>query len=358
MLTGRHAFAARSFADVASVWRHGFALPSVFESEIPAALDSLVADLLQLEPDARPANASEVIERLGAIDGQAHVEHLQVAQAYLAMPPMIGRSAQLSQLQRALRSSAATRGSVVLVEGEAGVGRSRLLDAGLLDAALRGSVCVRADAEDAVSGDYGVLRALVLQLQRLLPELSQASSPGIELAWLSGPQLQDTRELRPKLQAAVQVWLAALSHKRALVLAVDDAERADEPSIAALALIASQLPAGVSVVLSAETAAGWTAAAAQPLLLEHAQRVSLQPLTAEESEQLLAALFNGAPNVGLLAHRLHEIAAGKPRDLTHLAEHLIDRGSVRYDAGAWTLPARLDQIELPSSMEQALRAKV
>src|SRR6185312_15466952 len=106
-----------------------------------SALDALLADLLQLEPDARPTSEFEVIERLCAIDGQAHVEHLQVAHAYLARPPLIGRGAQLQQLQTSLRKALqrdnnGVRGAVCLIEGESGVGRSRTLDTCLLDAAL------------------------------------------------------------------------------------------------------------------------------------------------------------------------------------------------------------------------------
>lgn len=365
VLTGRHAFAARSFAEVASVWQHGFALPSQLQPDIPPALDALVADLLQLEPDARPANAAEVIERLCAIDGHAHVEHLQVAHAYLAMPPMIGRSEQLSQLHAALTPAILerSRGAVCVIEGESGVGRSRLLDACLLDAALRGAVCVRSDAEDAAHGDYGVLGALVRQLHLLLPELSHASSQGVDLSvLLPAPNesgvLQDNRELRPQLQAAVLHWLTALASKRALVLAVDDCQRADEPSIATLALIASQMPSGIGILLSAESDASWTSRAARPLLLAQAQRIALQRLNPEQSEQLVAALFNHAPNARSLAHRLHEVASGKPRDLMALAEHLVARGGVRYEGGAWTVPARVDQIELPSSMAQALHARL
>jgi hypothetical protein len=41
-----------------------------------------------------------------------------------------------------------------------------------------------------------------------------------------------------------------------------------------------------------------------------------------------------------------------------LAQHLLDKGLVRYDVGAWSLPASIEADELPSSMAQALEAQV
>jgi tetratricopeptide (TPR) repeat protein len=41
-----------------------------------------------------------------------------------------------------------------------------------------------------------------------------------------------------------------------------------------------------------------------------------------------------------------------------LTQHLVDRGSVRYEGGAWTLPSRLDAADLPASAEDAIRARL
>ena len=68
----------------------------------------------------------------------------------------------------------------------------------------------------------------------------------------------------------------------------------------------------------------------------------------------MRSVFGDMQHVQRLAHRLHAIASGNPRDLLALAQDMLDRGVVRYEAGAWSLSANVEDVELPASMAQAL----
>jgi hypothetical protein len=372
MLVGRHAYAARDFSLLNIAWQAGFARPSELIAELPPALDALVVDLLCLEPDGRPANAAEVMQRLAAISGEAQAEQLQVAQAYLSMPTLVGREAPLQYVRRKLRRivRSRNRGRTIVIQGEGGVGRSRFLDACVLDGALLGVACARADADDA-SRDYGVLRALAKQLKTVMPVATTHSArAGIAVLAQVLPELVDVtqsspppapnqaRASRPQFQAAVYDWLTALCLRAPVILAVDDLHCIDEPSAAMLSLLAHDGVKGLCLLTSAETGAAWVSQPAQKLLLESATRVSLENLTRDESEALLKSLFGDVPNTGLLAHHLHELANGNPRDLLQLAQHMVDRQIVRYEAGAWTLPQRVDEADLPNSIARALHVRV
>jgi hypothetical protein len=144
-----------------------------------------------------------------------------------------------------------------------------------------------------------------------------------------------------------------------ILLAIDDFHRIDEPSAALMALLErDSTQHGVCLLISAESDATWTAESAHKTLQAAVTRIRLASLTAEDSEKLLRSLFGGAPNVNLLAHRFQDLCAGNPRDLLRLAQHVIDRGFVRYAAAAWTLPAQLDDKDLPVSMAAALITKL
>jgi predicted ATPase len=160
------------------------------------------------------------------------------------------------------------------------------------------------------------------------------------------------------LQNAVREWFTSMSQQAPLLLAVDDFHRIDEPSAALLTLLATQGKGALCLIASVVLGSNSAANPAQKLLLERASRVSLEPLSLRDTESLLKSLFGDVANLAGLARRLQEITAGNPRDLLRLAEHLVDSGVARYEAGAWTLPARIEQVELPGSMEQALRAKL
>jgi hypothetical protein len=369
MLLGRHAYVARQFSLLHEAWQTGFTRPAALLPEIPEALDALILDLLRLEPDARPSSAAEVLQRLSAIDGESQTEQLGVAQAYLSLPTLVGREQQLSRVRRKLERSAGSRGATLVVEGLSGVGRTRFLDSCLLDATLLGLTTARADADDAFSGDYGVLRALARQLILVLPATALSTAqPFLPVLRQFIPELGEAnaaeasapseRATRPQLQAAVHGWLTALSRGKPLLIAVDDFQRIDEPSAALLSLLAHDTTGELCLLLSSESGAHCAYPLAHKLLLEHALHIPLENLTRDESEILLKSLFGEVPNSGSFAHSLHELAGGNPRDLMRLAQHLVDRQVVRYESGAWSVALRIDAADLPSSMAQALRTRL
>jgi serine/threonine protein kinase len=66
VLTGRHAYPAADFNSLPSMWGFAVARPSQLISDIPDALDSLILELLQLEPRNRPSSAADAMERLAS----------------------------------------------------------------------------------------------------------------------------------------------------------------------------------------------------------------------------------------------------------------------------------------------------
>jgi hypothetical protein len=391
LLVGHHAYPAREFASLADRWLGDFPRPSEAAPDVPEALDALGLELLRLEPDARPASAAEVMLRLSAIDGAPLTEQQHVARAYLATPTLVGREDALARIHRKLeRTLKRGRGESVVVRGPAGVGRSRFLDACVLDASLLGAVAVRADADDGASGEYGVVRAIARQLMTTLPLTSlDAARPHLELLARIAPEVfaahlvpglaaisltpnrisraprssrapeipADSLALRPQLQAALAGWLAALCRNRPLVIAVDDVTRIDEPSAALLSLLAHDALDGMFLLTSAENES-LRGTSAEHILFEASSHVWLGNLSHDDAEQLLKSLFGDVPHVPELTHRVNGLAAGNPRDLLALAQHLLDRNVVSYEAGAWTLPERIGDAELPTDIAQALLARL
>ena len=372
-LTGRHAFPAPDFASLAARWQVPLLPPSILAPEVPAALDRLVLDLLALDPAARPSSAAEVIERLNAITGGGQDEHSPVvAQAYLTTPALVGRDLQLTRARGKLLRAARGRGSALLLEGGSGVGRTRLLAACVLEAKLLGMTAVRADADDAREGDYGCVRALARQLLAALPEHAAsaardqlpvlghvlpellAGSPGVALQ-----PFEDGEHMRPALQTALREWFLAIGRDRSLLLAIDDLHRVDEPSAALIALLAHDLRKhALALIATREQAAPVHAPAPLALFEAASSRLALGNLAPEHGELLLRSVFGEGPQLGFLAHRLHELSAGNPRDLMRLAQHLVDRGVVSYRAGAWSLPAAIDASDMPASIAHALAERL
>lgn len=371
-LSGRHAYPARALQDLTERWSSPPPRPSDLRAGIPAALDALVLDLLQLDVSARPESAAEVLARLAAIDGGAQGEQGLVAEAYLVTPMLVGREDDVALARRRTERALKGRGGVLLVKGGSGVGRSRFLDACVLDAKLDGAAVLRADADDALAGDFGVASALARAVVAAMPSIAlDAAGANLDVLGHVAPELlrhdanaqpksfANAERKRAELQPALREWLVEIARKRPLVVVVDDAHRIDEPSLAFVALLGQGLGQNaISVIVTAESGAAATSVPAMKLLADCATPITLGPLGRQNTEKLLASVFGDVPNLGLVAAHVFEVSAGNPRDTMRLAQHLLERGVVRYQGGEWTLPERFDPAEVPTSMSQALDARV
>jgi hypothetical protein len=369
-LTGRRPYPANSLAQLYELWQSPPPPPSALVADVPLALDSLVMELLQLDPGLRPSSAAETLDRLSGIAGLERDEAGQlVTRAYLSTPTLIGRDTSLERFRRRMKAAFGGSGGSLLVRGPRGVGRTRFLDACVLEAKIGGAIVLRADASDAVAGEYGVARALAAQLVEAAPEIARASAePRLDALRLVVPALGD-RSTRPSLSMppnaateippALRAWFTQVAEERPLFIALDDADRCDPPSLALVALLAreaSDRKLLIGATLPDDISPQQTNAL--KLLVQESRSIALAPLSAARAERLLRSLFGDVPNVQLAAHRLHAVSNGLPRDLMQLAQHLVDRGVARYSSGSWSLPQHLDAGDLPEDMAQARRAKV
>jgi tRNA A-37 threonylcarbamoyl transferase component Bud32 len=379
VLSGYHAYHVRSVAVLRAAWRSPPLPPSEYAPDVPAALDRLVMELLSFERDARPSTAAEVMERLCGIAGLTMAELPQVKRSYLIMPSLVGRESPLQQVRDGLAAILQSgQGGSFSIEGNAGEGRSRMLDACILEARLLGMLVLRADASDSMEGgSYGVIRVLCEQLWQAEPELCEqagqrralilsevlpalrelASHPPPEPDRVSTPPGRSTEATsRNKLLSALQEFLLAVARSKPLLIAIDDMDLIDEPSAALLGMlahVARQRPLGVC----ATSKQGGEPSPAVALLRATAARTSLAPLDAEQTEALLRSIFGDVDHVAPLAARMQELAKGNPRSTMTLAEHLLECDLARYEAGSWSLPADLRPEQLPSSASAALLAR-
>ena len=364
-LTRRLPFNARSFADLHEAWRDEPSPPSAHARDVPAALDTLVLELLHVDPTRRPRSASEVMHRLAAIAGlpaiEAELSH------YLGTPALVGRDVEQRRFRQRLRAAVHGQGSALWIESAPGVGRSRLLDACVLDAKTQGATVLHVGGSAIAPAPFETAHRLVEQLLEVLPQaaLESATDAGaLECLFSPGesPQLlplQALRADRRTLQAVMRGWLTAMYERQPLMIAVDDAQRADEASLAllsALAHAAEQSP--VILTLSAETPLQSGAAAVLNVLRGQCVVMPLSPLTHEQTRELLESVLGNVPHLTLLAERIHEVSGGNPREAMALAQHLVDRQLIRHAAGDWILPAQLTLNDLPADAESALRARI
>jgi hypothetical protein len=366
-LTGRIPFAARSFSDLAEAWRHEPVPIVQLAPDVPPALEALVASLLQIDPAQRPRSAFEVMQRLAAIADLGQSEPEDMAQAYLSTPTLVGREVELHRFEQRLRRALAGRGAALALEAAPGLGRSRLLDACVLAAKTLGANVLRLSGSAAGPSTFSSAHRLIEELFVVVPELAgnvartggipfMHAEPGAEPALMP---LEEWSAPHQVLQAALAGFVAQISREQPLVIAIDDAERLDEASLALVAALA--LDAAESRLLIAITLPTPIQPGQQPALdalRAQCDRIVLAPLSRAHVEAMFSTVFSNAPHVPIIADRIHQIAAGSPRESMLLAQHLLDKQLVRYSDGSWTLPTDLTPEDLPANAQEALRERM
>jgi hypothetical protein len=360
-LTGRNAFPARTLMQLHALHERAPRPPSAFAAEVPAALDRLVLSLLSIDPMARPRAAAEVMERLTILAELAPLEQVSVTQAYLNTPALIAREEVSQALAERQRRALAGTGVVVRLSAAQGGGRSRMLHASVMDARLSGMLVLHAGCSDAAAGSFGVVRALLSELQEAA-EFARgplASRPALQ-ALLAAQGLRVEREAaREAVLQELASLFVELARLQPLLIAVDDIERCDEPSLAALVTLATRTRRSALELLYSDTQAqSGGSEGALSLLHELSETIALAPLTEEHTEALLGSVFGQVPNLASVARYVFERAVGNPRSTMELAQALVERELARYELGSWSLPGHIASDALPASLLDVRRSKL
>ncbi|HVW25003.1 MAG TPA: protein kinase [Polyangiaceae bacterium] len=369
-LTSRQPYPARSFDQLGDAWRSTPLRPSKLVSEVPAAVEDLLLGMLRIDPGSRPQSAAEVMHRLLPLLPVEPADELRAARAYLATPNLVGRSDAVSHFRKQMLRAVRGRGGSFVIAGDEGSGRSRILDAFVLEAKLVGAVAVRAGYADA-GRPFGVAASIATQLHRAAPSLAQSTAsadpkiaavlyPATDAA-ASAAIGEVTRVSLPRteLQDALRTWILAIASTRPLVLAIDDVDRIDEPSAALLASLTWEAGTRRLVFAGVVTEKnGGANDAAVSIIHEHAAPIALGPLSETDVTALLASLFGDVPNLQRLAARVAAFSGGRPRECMACAQYLVDQGVIGYAGGSWTIPAEIPDGILPASVEEALSLRL
>ena len=249
--------------------------------------------------------------------------------------PVVGRDAECDVLRRSLDPPRGGPGTVVLVTGEAGAGKSALVEHVL---AASATPVLRGRAAEWAPRAYDVLA------RALRPVIRSTGEPDAGLLAQIIPELgAPPPEPDPAaLAAAVCSVVARAAGDRRAALFLDDLQWADEATLGllpALAEAGSGLPVTViGCYRSDELPRGHRLRSARALLRRHRQltEIGLGPLGDEDVTRMLAALLGAVPQPALAA-AVTARADGLPFAVEELAFALRDDGRLVYRDGTVTL---------------------
>jgi hypothetical protein len=364
LLTGRHGYAVSEFDELPNAWKQAVVRPRRRVREIPESLDELVMALMSLDPMKRPLSAAEVIDWLSAIGELPADDSAAAARSFLTSSHIWGRDAERVDLSKRLSRTLGGQGSTLLIGGDPGSGKSRMLT----EAALIGQTCgltvVRAVARQQRGAAATLVSDLVMGLRQAAPVEAQraaAKRPLVHAQLQRTPQLDavaDNGDHRQRLLSEVTEYVREVARERPLLITVDDLDRADEFSTALVAAIAHQTRNSPHVLIATHTGSLEQAQRGLAAIAGFATPVTLKALDQRQSSLLVASLFGDVPNLERVSDWLYRVAHGNPKLTLELAEHLMNRGIVRYVDGTWVVPSDDISEPVPQTMAEAMMLRL
>jgi predicted ATPase len=245
---------------------------------------------------------------------------------------LVGRTEELAQLNEATEQARHGQGSIVLLCGEAGVGKSRLAaeTAAGFDRVLWGS------ASEGATVSYGpVVEALRSQL-RSDPEALAGCGPLLSHLALLLPELGEAaaESERATIFEAVRCALAHLAGEQPLIVILDDLQWSDETTLELLGALADPLQQLPVLVIAAYRSDGLARDHRLRWLRNELRRdgrleeLSLGPLDRPAVAELLTGLLPEAPSPAL-ARTIHDRTMGSPFFVEELVAALNARDALR-----------------------------
>jgi len=302
----------------------------------------------------------------------------------------LGRDAELEQLRALWAAFLDDRhGRLAVVQGEAGMGKSRLVSEALsvrqdlLTAAEPCQVAVwQGSGPPYAQGlGYGIFRSLLQNAQRTYPpdevwdaQVSPTLRPFLRqmLELPLTPEEQATlRYLEPErikqlTILALREWILGETRQRPIVLVLEDFHWADDLSrdvLQALVNLIHEAPVLLCVITRPQPEAPLDLAVSpveKPLAVPPHLSLELKPLSPQHSRALLAHLVNLARLPEPLIDTILTHAEGNPFYIEEFVRMLVEKEMLTLEDGQWQVASAviLQTLEIPTTLRGLMMARV
>ncbi len=308
--------------------------------------------------------------------------------------PMVGRDAELVQLEQALARVRNGSGGIVFIAGEAGLGKSRLIAEGrrlwMETDPGRGAppwwVERRATSYETNMA-YGLIKMQLRLYCGLEDGLTAAQARSRLSEWSAGLDIAVRAQVegifarvlglqengageslkgeafRNRFFAAMDAYFEWLYGRQPGVLVLDDLHWADSASVALIAHLLRRVDTLPVLYICASRpdreSPGWSLLGEAENRYPHRfTRIELVPLSAADSDSLVDSLLTVSELPDSLRRRIQDRADGNPFFVEEIVRSLIDEEVVRRQGQAWVVGQEIEKIEIPDNVQSLLAARI
>lgn len=349
------------------------------EPSIPPELEALVLALLAKRPNDRPPSAEAVLAMLANLTSLAAPAPLEIVAAPRAdavfRAGLIGRRAELARLNQCLDQAWAGEGQLVIIEGEAGVGKTRLATELGGQARLRGGLRLLGTCHETERVPYGpiaewlddalgvqdsglVISGYESELARLIPRLSPSDAEAVSRL--------DPEQAKLRLFDAVLHVMARLSERKPLMLLLDDIQWADDATLELLHYLARNARGWRIFICATARREGRAERDSLDNLLRDLsrlhllERIELERLSPQATRDLIAALLGLDESPAELAERIYHESEGNPFFVEEILKALAEEGLLVRREGRWRLQADagLTMLRIPATVVDVIERRL
>lgn len=308
--------------------------------------------------------------------------------------PLVGRENELAVLHSALAALLDENGQIVTIIGEAGIGKSRLVEEARLhfpDNGLKlnwivgralsyGQTLSFWTINQLLYSDLGlsdgdpevrVRTALNRRVNELFGERAKEVLPylghllGINLEGMLAEQVRvlDGETLKHQTLLSISRYFQRLAEKQPTVLVFDDLHWADPSSLEALEQllpVTDRAPLMLVLLsrLEREHGAWQVKLKIETDFAHRSTEIHLKPLSPPEQNLLVDNLLSIADLPDPIRHLILEHTEGNPFYLEEIIRSLIDQGAIVHEGEGWRATRELTDITIPDTLQGVLLARI
>ncbi len=289
----------------------------------------------------------------------------------------VGRDAELARLAHLWEQARAGNRRAVLVAGEPGIGKTHLVGEAARRAHADGGVVLYGRCDEEMLVPYQpfveALRAYVVQCP-VVRLRDQLQGLGGELGRVMPQLLGRLRDLPPPVEGepdteryrlfeAVTTLVAGIAVAQPVMLALDDLQWADKPTLLLFRYLLRSASGGALLVVGAYRDVELDAEDPLSELLadlrrEHlTERLTVPSLGEPDVGELLSAV-SGSDVPADLTRELYRATEGNPFFLEELLRHLSETGALMERGGQWATTLSLEELGIPEGVREVVARRL
>ena len=378
MLAGKAPFDAPN--EAALIYKIIHETPELIQnvhSDISMALEKMVRKMMQKDPRARHNDMGVVLACFESVEIKRTSKITPVAVATgKSLPlipdqsPFVGREHENAELRRMLARAKSGNGTLVMIGGEPGVGKTRLCKELIAETRQHGYLILSGQCYEAtgapsyipfveavesaarIVGREAFREALgnsAPEVAKLVPELRKMFCD------IGSPAELPPEQERRYIFNAVRDFMARAALIQPILLVLEDLQWADDPSLQLLRHMAQHLHEMPLLILGTYRDTELDVAVSLARCLEElvrqrlVDRLSLKRLPESIVGEMLEG-FTGQEPPSPFVQAVYGETEGNPFFVEEIFRHLIEKGQLFDAEGRWRSDLRIDELDVPESV--------